>query len=212
MNRASKLLAATALVAVGFAGEAFAVPYASSFNANPSGSLSDVGGSTIPTATSINVNNGVSAYSIGSFSSGTSIQFGLTYIDLGTVGDTLTFSTASFNIAGGQNTLSVSWSDIATGTHTFTATSELSPGLVTLGQSSFLNLSWVGNIVNSDTVDYPNQTADFTLSFNQTGTGSISSSATFDTPNTLTTVPEPVSMSILGLGLAGLAAARRRRA
>ena len=218
MTRVSKLLAATAIVAAGFAGQANATPYYSSFQTSTA-RITPNGSTDLLSATSLSFNAGVSALSIFGFQTGAS-SFGPNYTSLGNVngGETITLSTASISTAGTDTGFHFSWVDeVDSVTFTFTATSELVSNN-TIGNSSGLNFSWIGNVTSTNPSLFASQTADFTLGFTQTGngqhpyTGSISLSGTFDTPNTLTTVPEPMTMSILGLGLAGLAAARRRRA
>ena len=49
------------------------------------------------------------------------------------------------------------------------------------------------------------------LTFNQTGVSAFSYSGSLANPPTQLTVPEPASLGLLGLGLIGLGAARRRK-
>ncbi len=100
---------------------------------------------------------------------------------------------------------------------TFTASSEQ----VLVKSATNLDLFFLGtytpNFSGTDGVYDPGETASFRLGVTRTGQGSTFStsfSGSFASPPTtiVTTVPEPVSMSILGAGLLGLGLARRRKA
>lgn len=207
MIRIGKFLGATALIAVGAVGHANAT-YSSSltFSGNPSvaDSLSDA----------VVINFGTEAQS-----GGTSPLLGTVVVPLVFYGYA-TFGLSSVGVGLGNlgsvtgvsalTPFTISWI-AASGDHfTFSASSgnftrNFNSGSYTL--SIYLD----GQIVDAQNAAL-DQSALFVDNFSQAGTlGLLSESGVMSTPDP-NALPEPVSMGIVGLGLAGIAAVRRRRA
>lgn len=203
MTRVSKLLAATAIVAAGFAGQAHATLYA----LNGTTSLVALGNPTVSGGSVDFGTPGIAGFASGStgdLTNGTYVSAiaGLSQLFTGA----FTYST-TVGANGGVGTFSLTFnngqvftpSSITTTAYTVTGIGPTAS--TTIGEYFF------GSLTNDS------NSASFTLSLTSTGGSAFSASGTLATPAvTPPTVPEPMSMSILGLGLAGLAAARRRRA
>jgi hypothetical protein len=135
---------------------------------------------------------------------------GITY--LSPLGANLTIVPASLNVTATPSgaitggTFQITW--IANSvTWTFVADISQSFQRASANGSDSLTMFFLGD-VSSNSVSYPSQVAQFVDTFSQAGTNSaVSENGTFSTP-----VPEPISMVVIGAGLAGLAAVRRRRA
>jgi hypothetical protein len=231
MFSVSKLLGATALVAaVALASAPASAGYIDSFGTtgyNPQ--VTDPAANGNPAVTSRSANLG----------SATSVTFGSEYITSSSSPvsgtnplssayfnspfdyhvDAVTFSPALFTVTTATSgTLSVSagspftlsWYNAANGIYwVATATS------ATFARTAAsLTLDFLGNVTAYDDAahtvtdaTYGTQSFSFADSFTQTTNGaSITEAGSFATP-----VAEPISMTVIGAGLAGLVAARRRR-
>jgi hypothetical protein len=129
--------------------------------------------------------------------------------------------TTGFTAVGGS-AVSLSTNDVSptTGSLTVTVgslafdyTSEVS-SYTTLGKGATLTLAFSGTLVadSSNAVATP-ASSDFVIAITQAtlGSGNISYTANLDVPNIQRSVPEPISLTLLGSGLLGLGLARRRR-
>jgi MYXO-CTERM domain-containing protein len=204
MTRVSKLLGATALIAAGIVGHA---------NAYYVASLTTGGNPTV-TSTLLNA---------------TAINFGLEYQSGGTsplVGAVVVpgvyYGPASFGLASvgvglanfGYVTLSapftITWTAANGNIWEFSAlTGSYTRNGAAL--SNTLSIYLDGQLVDENNAAL-DQSALFVDSFSQQNSGgTIAESGVLSTPDP-NSLPEPVSMGIVGLGLAGLAAVRRRRA
>ena len=122
----------------------------------------------------------------------------------------MTFSVHTFGLSGGVATWSgpftVTWV-AGVNTFQFTASNSAYSTSSQLG-ANYLNLTFIGTVISTnDPTDFPIQQATFGLTAVDTGSPQLSVAGKFVTP-----VPEPISMVVIGAGLAGLAAVRRRRA
>jgi len=206
MIRASKLLAATALIASAVIGSANATVM--TFGIANFAATSD---------TSNHIEAGT-----------TSIGFGLSIVN--------TSGASAYNINNGSTFVTFAPSSVSTvvgvlgtplvvtaGNVTFDFTSvasaqyQITPYVAAVGvtpaTAGFLKETFIGTVTSDITgggISVTGQTATMALTCNDNG--SLSCSESVATPGDAALVPEPVSMSIVGFGLAGLAAVRRRRA
>ncbi len=182
MTRISKLLCATALIAAGAVSQANALPtFNQTFSANAASGVSGDNGT--PLTITLGSNQVVNQ---------------LITNDLGlSIGNALTWSVSTV-------TSTTSGFTVTIGALTFTET-----GYV----SGFQNgVAGSGLTFNGDFSETGYQTESGTLNVGfSAGLENSTNYSAFFNVTAPATVPEPISMSILGLGVAGLAAARRRR-
>jgi len=184
-------------------------------------------------ASALPVPNGTFTYS----ATGTITATGSSLIGTGTTGFTLPATLAINGISpifmGNPNNLGFSLGD-AVGLSPLTFS--VSPGTgfhstmetVTIDSDTFVftqieaasglpghvDVTWVGQITAAPGLAVP-QSADMTAAFTQASAGGeIGGVFSISTPSTVTppSVPEPVSVAILGMGLLGLGLTRRKRA
>ncbi len=190
------------------AGAASAIPLNGSIAIGSAGVLPDTGSlATLTTLTGADVRNAFFGVSSGSFNDLTanSTIFGNITIGGFAIGNTATPG------------LTITGSGSGAGFGTYTASSET----VIVKSASNLDLFFLGtynpNFSGAGGTYSPGEAASFRLSVNRTGTSgggySVSFGGSFASPPvTVSPIPEPVSMSILGAGLLGLGLARRRKA
>jgi len=174
---------------------------------NPSSGAYDIG----PTTTQVQITNGV-RHITGDVSPYLGATNNLLSSNGGpvSVGDTLTVSTSVYNIANG--TLPSSFTVSVDGL-VLTLTSEI----VTADVNGDIGLAFLGTITSATGASSGYKTgesADLSLAFTETGaTAAIGDSDSIDTPvspSLAALVPEPMTMSVFGMGLLGLIAARRK--
>ena len=205
MNRMNKFLGATALTAVmalAAASPAYAA-YSSQFNVQQSGftdTYAPIGvtGDSLLTATSVTFTDQTQQLSNPAFT-------GALYSN----GALMTWSVHTFNLNGAgaitwPGSFDVTWS---AGGNNFDFTATAGGYTVTsTGASDFINITFTGTVVSTtDPINFPTQLALLGETGVDLGNG-MAVNGRFVTP-----VAEPISMTIIGAGLAGLAAVRRRR-
>jgi hypothetical protein len=201
MTRVSKLLGATALIAVGVAGGVAPAhaTYVSSFSFV--GEAPTVNTGSVQTGTVFDMSS--TLYQV----SGNGAVMGSLFNQMTPSPVAFTVTGASSGTATFASPFTLSW--VANGIDwTFTATSATFTRNSNAG-SYTLTLYFDGTLTDNGV--YVTQSALLSDSFTQSGGGTISEGGSFTTPDP-NTVPEPASMAIVGLGLAGIAAVRRRRA
>jgi len=127
-------------------------------------------------------------------------------------GDTLTFSTLTLNTTDGLFAFTISGGNLV---FSFTSISQvvIHPTLVDFAGS--ISEQFNGTVTGDTSVDqlYLGQTVSISETCTQTGPGAtITCSESLITPGLPVNTPEPATLTILGLGLAGLGVMRRRRA
>ena len=100
--------------------------------------------------------------------------------------------------------------DRAGGTYNFSVESALTQSFVNYAQSSSFALYLLGTTINTNLNKDPTPTS-LTLQFNRTGNSSYSASQTLAVPPAGISVAEPISIALLGTGLACIGFIGRRR-
>lgn len=216
MSIVGKILGGAAILgSVALAGQAHAIPVGVNYVSNWQGASNNQTGSIALSSTSANLLNTTSVDISGAFATINTAGF---FVSSGA--SPLSFAAGSnpilLNGAGGVTSpFSASWQVTSgfggqtfTTPDTFTFTSSISNyGTALVTNSPFMNIGFFGSVSDSQGV-FATQAADLSITLNQaTISAPVSAAFSFQTPYS---VPEPISMSILGLGLAGLAAVRRR--
>ena len=219
MTRISKLLCATALIAAGAVGQANAnvvLSFAIATSATVAVDTTNITAGTATQSFTYKTSNAATAFVVSGTPTSTPSSV-VTNLAM-TGGDTVTITGGT--IAGAYTTITIptvvggfTAFDLTVDGLDFQFTSVSSVNLTASGANSpgYINEALLGTVINSASQGFDGASVSLSESCNQTKIGSqITCSFVLDTPAVINNVPEPVTMSLFGLGVVGLAAARRR--
>ena len=188
---------ASLLVGFAFAGPTFATPITGSDTVSAAVSSSNAAGGNLGTATQFTLGSASQTFSVGAVGSG---SFALI-----PVGTTVPLPSASFNLA---NLASFGFTSPTVGTFTPTAITSFNKTPTSL--DLFLTGGFTPGTLFGAGATAPLGVSE-TLDFDLTSPGVIALTGTFAAPPAASPVPEPLPISLIGIGLIGLMVFGSRR-
>lgn len=153
-----------------------------------------------------------SAFQISDTTPGGPASFGdRTLNNFGTACPPCTTASYNGNFSVGQGSVSISFGDFGPSDDDSPVILRIYSGLNGTGLLNTISTSWLGSDSFPNFKTLTLSSAVPILSFQFTGSGPFNNSLFWDNVETQTAIPEPATMALIGTGLFGLAAARRRR-